>query len=131
MLHPVLTRVRTDKSVARPDVPAEQLEECVPVGDLGRKAAAESLPASEVLRREVYTKETKGQTAVLKLLVWKTNKDGGDPDFPAFVVHWTDYSAGRKTPLEREVRIAPTKEEAEKIAEAMLASEIGKGWVRS
>lgn len=130
MLHPVLARVRTDKTVSRPDVRVEQLSERVPVGDLSRKAAAEALPASEVLRREVYTKETKGQTAVRKLLVWKTNKEGVDPDFPAFVVHWTDFSAGRKTPLEREVRIAPTREEAEKIAEAMLASEIGKGWAR-
>ncbi len=130
MLHPVLSRVRTDKSVARPDVRAEQLSERVPVGDLDRKATAQSLPASEVLRREVYTKVTKGQTAVRKLLVWRTNKDGVDPDFPAFVIHWTDYSAGRKTPLEREVRIAPTREEAERIAEAMLASEIGKGWAR-
>ena len=131
MLHPVLARVRTDKTVARPDVRVEQLSERVPVGDLSRKAAAEALPASEVLRREVYTKETKGQTAVRKLLLWKTNKQDADPDFPAFVVHWTDFSAGRKTPLEREVRIAPTREEAEKIAEAMLASEIGKGWVRA
>jgi ATP-dependent DNA ligase len=130
LLHPVLARVRSDKSVSRPDVRAEQLAERVPVGDLGRKAAVEDLPASEVLRREVYTKETKGQTAVRKLLVWQTNKQDVDPDFPAFVVHWTDFSATRKTPLEREVRIAPTREEAEKIAEGMLASEIGKGWVR-
>jgi ATP-dependent DNA ligase len=131
MLHPVLSRVRTDKTVARPDVRAEQLAERVPVGDLDRKAIVEALPASQVLRREVYTKVTKGQTAVRKLLLWKTNKQDADPDFPAFVVHWTDYSAGRKTPLEREVRVAPTLAEAEKIAEAMLASEIGKGWVRA
>jgi len=131
MLHPVLARVRSDKAVARPDVRVEQLSERVPVGDLSRKAAAESLPASEILRREVYTKETKGQTAVRKLLLWKTNKEGVDPDFPDYVVHWTDFSAGRKTPLEREARVAPTREEAEKIAEAMLASEIGKGWVRN
>jgi len=130
MLHPVLARVRTDKAVARPDIRVEQFAERVPVGDLGRKAAAESLPASEVLRREVYTKETKGQTAVRKLLLWKTNKQDADPDFPAYVVHWTDYSAGRKTPLEREVRVAPSREEADKIAESMLASEIGKGWAR-
>jgi ATP-dependent DNA ligase len=130
MLHPVLSRVRTDKTVARPDVRVEQLAERVPIGDLDRKATVQALPASEIVRREVYTKVAKGQTAVRKLLIWKTNKDGVDADFPAFVVHWTDYSAGRKTPLEREVRPAPTREEADKIAEAMLASEIGKGWVR-
>lgn len=131
MLHPILTRVRTDKTVARPDIRVEQLNERVPVGDLSRKAAAESLPLSTLLRREVYTKEAKGQTAVRKLLVWKTNKEGVETDFPAYVVHWTDFSAGRKTPLEREVRVAPTAAEADRIAEAMLASEIGKGWVRA
>jgi hypothetical protein len=130
MLHPVLARVRTDKTVARPDIRVEQLSERVPVGDLDRRATLQALPASEVVRREVYTKVTKGLTAVRKLLVWKTNKQGVDPDFPAFVVHWTDYSASRKTPLEREVRVAPTREEAETIAEALLASEIGKGWAR-
>ncbi len=130
LLHPVLSRLRTDKSVARPDVRAEQLAERVPVGDLDRRAKAEALPASEVIRREVYTKTTKGQLAVRKLLVWKTHKEAIDADFPAYVVHWTDYSAGRKTPLEREVRPAPSLAEAERIAEAMLASEIGKGWER-
>ena len=130
MLHPVLARLRIDKAVARPDIRVEQLAERASVSELGRKATAESLPSSELLRREVYTKEAKGQVAVRKLLVWKTNKERVDSSFPSYVVHWTDYSAARKTPLEREVRIAPTRDEAEKIAEAMLASEIGKGWVR-
>lgn len=130
ILHPVLARVRSDKTVSRPDVRVEQLSERVPIGDLDRKATAQTLPVSEIVRREVYTKVVKGQTAVRKLLVWKTNKDGVDEDFPAFVVHWTDYSAGRKSPLEREVRPAPTREDADCIAEAMLASEIGKGWAR-
>jgi hypothetical protein len=48
--------------------------------------------------------------------------------FPAYVVHWSDYSAGRATPLDKEVRLAPTEEEAMKIADGMIADNIKKGW---
>jgi hypothetical protein len=43
-------------------------------------------------------------------------------------VHWTDVSATRKSPLDREVRLAPNEKEALKIAEAMIADNIKKGW---
>jgi hypothetical protein len=129
-IHPVLSRIRTDKKVARPDIRAEQLNERVLVGGLELKAQPIMLPASEIVRREVYTKVTKGELAVRKLLVWKTNKEALDRAYPAYVVHWTDFSAGRKTPLEREVRPAPTHEEAERIAAMMIENEIAKGWKR-
>lgn len=128
LVHPVLSRVREDKAASRPDIRVEQLSERVEIAELDRAAEATVLPASQVVRREVYTQETKGKLAVRKLLVWKTNKETVDPDFPAFVVHWTDYSSGRKKPLAREVRPAPTLEEAQSIAEAMLAKGLGRGW---
>ena len=71
---------------------------------------------------------TKEVMAVRKLLVWKTNKDEEDPSFPAFVVHWSDFSPGRKDPLKREVRLAPTKEQAEVIASGIIEANIKKGW---
>ena len=43
------------------------------------------MPAITVWRREVWTKETKGQRAVRTRLVWKTNKEAADSAFPAFV----------------------------------------------
>ena len=90
----------------------------------------DTLPTSEVLRREVWTKETKGQIAVRKLLIWKTNKETADAAFPAYVVHWTDYSSGRASPLNREVRLAPNQPEATKIADAMIEENIKKGWLQ-
>jgi len=59
-------------------------------------------------------------------VIWKTNKESAG--YPAFVVHWTDYSSNRKSPLDREVRLAPSKDEADKIAEAMIVNNIKKGW---
>jgi len=86
------------------------------------------LPPSEILRREVYSKTTKGVVAVRKLVMWKTNKQESDPSYPAYVVHFTDYSAGRKDPLQREVRVAPSQDVASKIADAMIEANIKKGW---
>lgn len=129
VLHPVFVRTRGDKGVNESDIRIAQLTERVAVKDLTRVVTVASRPKSEILRREAYTKDTKGKIAVRKLLVWKTNKEA-ESDFPAYVIHWTDYSADRKTPLEREVRQAPTEAEAMKIADALLLDNIKKGWVR-
>ena len=51
------------------------------------------------------------------------DKEKQDPNFPAFVVHWTDYSQGRKDPLKREVRLAPDEKIALQIG---LEMEEGK-----
>jgi hypothetical protein len=86
------------------------------------------LPASTLVRREVWTKTTKGQLAVRKLLVWKTNKSDGSQRYPAYVVHWTDYSAGRAEPLDRDVRPAPDEAGAQQIAQEFIEANIKKGW---
>lgn len=129
ILHPVFMRTRDDKRVDSTDVRMAQVTERCSVPDLTVKAEAVSLPRSEVLRREVYAKVTRGVTAVRKLVVWQTNKQGvAGGDWPAFVVHLTDYSPGRKDPLKREVRLAPTEALAEAIAEALIVQNVKKGW---
>ena len=128
ILHPRLVRVRDDKQAVEGDTPVRQVFERVLVREADTAAPTAELPKSEVLRREAFTKVTKGKTAVRKLLVWKTNKDAIDPLFPAYVVHFTDYSPGRKDPLKRTVRLAPDEVTASALAEELLASEIKKGW---
>jgi hypothetical protein len=86
------------------------------------------LPKSTVLKRRVWQKITKGKTSVRKLVIWKTNKESESPNYPAFVIHWTDYSAGRGTPLEREVRLAPDASIAEQISNNLIDENIKKGW---
>ncbi|MCB9568774.1 MAG: hypothetical protein H6710_16425 [Myxococcales bacterium] len=128
ILHPVFVRVRDDKTVNPTDIRVAQvLERCL-VDAIDTHAERLVLPVSAIVRREVYAKTTKGTDAVRKLVVWKTNKEAADPSYPAFVVHFTDYSPGRKDPLQREVRVAPTLIEAQKIADGMIASNIKKGW---
>jgi hypothetical protein len=130
LLHPKLERIRDDKSVNATDVRVAQLEERTIVEGLDVVAETTELPESEIVRREVYTKTTKGQLAVRKLLVWRTNKADVDADYPAWVVHFTDYSAGRKSPLAREVKLAPDEAAAMALADDLIASKIKRGWER-
>lgn len=126
-IHPVFDRIRDDKDGAGADVRFAQIEGWTAPGrDTSGMAVA--LPASRLVRRSVWTKAAKGQIGVRKLVVWKTNKEQVDPTYPAFVVHWTDYSAGRANPLDREVRVAPSESEALRIADALVVEHIKKGW---
>ena len=128
LIHAVLTRVRDDKAVTPEEIRFEQLRERCFIEEPGEGATADDLPKSELLRREVYTKETKGQVAVRKLLVWKTNKEEASDEHPAFVVHWTDYSPGRKDPIKRTVRPTPSKKTALSVGDKIIEDNIKKGW---
>ncbi|MAO82972.1 MAG: hypothetical protein VX405_08950 [Myxococcota bacterium] len=131
LIHPRIQRIRSDKAANTVDARLAQVSErCWVVGQK-EPASATDLPTSELTRREVYTKEAKEKTSVRKLLVWKTNKEAADQDFPAYVVHWTDYSPGRSKPLKRTVRLAPNAVEAQRIADDFIASKIKKGWQRA
>ena len=125
-LHPVLVGIRNDKKPGIVDTRISQiLERCILL-DASAPTKVVQLPKSTVLKRRVWQKITKGKTSVRKLVMWKTNKTAAG--FPAFVMHWTDYSSTSKSPLDREVRLAPNEKEAIKIAEAMIAENIKKGW---
>lgn len=127
MISPALERFRYDKKVDLTDIRFAQVAAYLDA-NLPAIPAAELNTPSVVVRREVWTKESKGQTAVRKLVVWRTNKHVSDPRFPAYVVHWTDYSAGRASPLDREVRPAPDEATVESIVSALLTDNIKKGW---
>jgi hypothetical protein len=128
LLHPSLVRVRDDKRADGLDARVAQLEERLPANETTAEARAVSLPKSEVVRREAWVKDTKGKTAVRKLLVWRTNKDAVVAGWPAWVVHFTDYSPDRKTPLERTLRTARTEDEAAAVAAALIEENIKRGW---
>ncbi|MEY4654114.1 MAG: hypothetical protein RI884_2695 [Pseudomonadota bacterium] len=128
LIHPVLKRLREDKAADVTGVRFAQVQEYLPARPGPAAAVAAALPASAVLRREVWTKTTKGQLAVRKLLVWKTNKAEAADRYPAYVVHWTDYSAGRAEPLDRDVRPAPDEASAQAIAQEWIDANIKKGW---
>jgi hypothetical protein len=119
----MVVRLRADKAASQEDIGWIQITRLLPVEVAGEELL---LGTSKVIRRQVWTKEGAGKVDVRKLVLWKTNKESAG--YPAYVVHWTDYSSTRKSPLDREVRLAPNEQEANKIADAMIAENIKKGW---
>lgn len=128
-ISPQFVRRRDDKTPNAHDCRIDQLAELVEIPQLDASAADLKLPGSEILRREVRVKEQKGKTMVRKLLLWKTNKETAlRGEFPAYVLHLTDFSPNRKDPLKREIRVSDSLEQIERF-HAQLAEEyfVG-GW---
>jgi hypothetical protein len=71
----------------------------------------------------------KGAVMVRKLVMWQTNKETDGDDYPAYVIHYTDYSPNRKTPLEREIRVSSSPEQIKNLWDELAAEGFTKGWV--
>lgn len=128
MISPQFVRRREDKSVNATDIRMQQVADLVEVPQVDRDARQQSQNASEILKREVYTKVMKGATMVRKFVLWQTNKEKENEDFPAFVLHFTDFSPNRKTPLERDARVSSDRSQIEELWSEMIAENIAKGW---
>lgn len=154
LIHPVFVRERTDKIVDRADVGLEQILQVVPAEGEVRApspmrtpiaapltrdaepsfglgphpAGAPGLPAATVLARKVWTKVSKGKTSVRKYVAWATNKSEIDPRHPRYVVAFTDFSPGRKEPLQRDLRVASSRERLEWHMQLWERENIKKGW---
>jgi hypothetical protein len=128
LIHPALLRERTDKKPDAVDVGMSQITSYLEDAPIELRAASAVVHrASEIVKRAVWTKETKGQLAVRKLAVIRTNKEH-EGTHPPFVIHFTDYSAGRKTPLETAIRTAGTIEGAERAVATWIEENVKKGW---
>lgn len=126
LINAVGIRIRDDKDIDSGGARWQQVEHYASI-----PPTADALPTAEVIRRQVWTKTTGERTDVRKLVVWRTNKETTDPQYPAFVVHWTDYNPQRKSPLNREVRPAPDLHAAQAHADTLIAANIKRGWVEA
>ena len=127
IIFPVLSRLRDDKQADATDARYSQLEEIAwqPVAPVEGVSAA-TPPASQVLRRQVYTKTLGGNAMVLKFLLWKTGKE--DFGYPAYVVTFVNFSAGRRDPLVAETRITDSEDQAMDIFATLVHDNVKKGW---
>jgi hypothetical protein len=129
LISPQFVRRREDKSVHLADIPLRQVTDLVDVQLADRDARQLDLPKSELIRREVYTKSLKGQTMVRKLVMWKTNKESLGDEFPAYVIHYTDFSPNRKTPLERDIRVSSSRDQIDRLWSELATDAFSKGWL--
>lgn len=128
ILSPQFMRFRDDKKADANDVRVSQLSDLVEIPEVNRSAEELKLPASTVIRRAVAVKEAKGSKMVRKVILWKTNKDETSRDFPAYVIHVTNYSANRKTPLEFDLKVTKSLSQAEELFAAFKKELFVGGW---
>lgn len=128
VISPQFVRRREDKEPRYEDVRIEQVSERVEVSMVETDARSFALPDTEVIEREVYTKVLKGATMVRKFVVLKTNKDQATEDFPAYVLHYTDFSPNRKEPLQRDIAVSSSKQQIKELLNKMRDENIKKGW---
>jgi len=130
MISPHFVRRREDKAVNPHDLRLQQITERFDVALADRDARQLNLTRSQVLRRHAYIKQFKGQTLIRKLVMWQTNKEREIEDFPAFVIHFTDYSPLRQTALERDIRVSNARAQIDELWRELIAENITKGWVQ-
>jgi hypothetical protein len=127
-ISPAYVRRREDKTIRFDDLRLQQVHDIVEVPMLDRDARQLTLPKSELIKREVFTKTLKGNTMVRKLLLWKTNKESEIGSFPAYVAYFTDFSPNRAASLERDIRVSNSREQIEQLLNEMKVENIVKGW---
>ena len=125
---PQFVRLREDKKPHPKDVSIKQISDRVEVPLVERSAKNLKLAKSELISREVFTKQSKGATMVRKLLLWKTNKEADLHEYPAYVLFFTDFSPNRKTPLTRDVRISDSRDQIDELHQKFREKYVLKGW---
>ncbi|MEM6468898.1 MAG: hypothetical protein AAF802_04965 [Planctomycetota bacterium] len=128
VISPQFIRLREDKTACHQDVRIEQVSSRVEVAQVDRDTEQLTLPRSKVIRRDVYLKHAKDSTMIRKFVSWATNKEGEAEDFLGYVLHYTDFSPNRKTPLSREVRVSNSRDQIMQLHETMIQANIKKGW---
>ena len=126
--HCIFVRFRDDKQVNPVDLRVSQITDAVFLDLADESSKPIEFPETEVLIRDVYIKKTKDKIAIRKILVWRTHKETIDSSFATYVLNYTDYSAGRKAPLQQEVRISNSREQIIELAAEFKEKNIKKGW---
>lgn len=128
IISPQFIRVREDKKAHPADVRISQISDRVEVSQIDVDAREFALPKTNVLRREIFTKQLKGETMVRKFVLLKTNKETISDEYPAYVLHYTDFSPNRKDALARDVLISNSVEQIETLYSSLKEENVKKGW---
>ncbi|MFO0939220.1 MAG: hypothetical protein U0930_00490 [Pirellulales bacterium] len=129
VISPQFIRRREDKQSHPDDIRIAQVSDRVEVAMIDADAKSFKLPNTEVLRREVFSKTLKGATMIRKFVLMKTNKETISDDYPAYVVHYTDFSPNRSDPLQREVLISSSMEQIDELYAKLKEENVKKGWL--
>ena len=121
---PVFTRFRDDKDVKLNDVGINQISRVIEIPKEEKKTSIK--PQSEIIKKDVFTKLSKGNTNVKKFFIWDTKSK--DTNYPNFVFYKIDYSPTRKDKMKRDIKISNSKKQILKIYDSEIESDIKSGW---
>lgn len=127
---PVIERFRDDKQADAGDARLSQIESisAFEPEELD-KIAIPKLRNSELVFREVYTKTIGEKIMVLKFTGWKTNKEKTG-EWPAYVLHTTNFSSNRRQHLTRDVEITDDYDQLLELRNRAIEENIKKGWTK-
>jgi len=121
---PVFKKFRQDKKVNEKDVGLNQITRVVDIIDKVEEESNKS--SSELIKRDVYVKITKGFKMVKKFLVWDTKAVLND--YPKYVFYKIDYSPTRKDKMKRDIKVSNDEEQIMKIFDTEIETDIKSGW---
>ncbi len=131
IISPQYVRMRDDKKPDADSVSIAQLSDIAEIPESNVAATDLELPVSTIINRSSATKVLKGATMVRKLICWKTNKDEESRDFPAYVLHLTDFSPNRKAPLQHEICVSDSKEQIDTLFTEWEKKYYVRGWKKT
>lgn len=127
LMSPVYVGIRMDKKADAISAGLSQITSRVEIQV--NESHLKQLKNSEVINREVYIKEGKNGKSLRKFVSWKTNK-GDTGLYPSYILYYTDFSSGRKEPLQTEIYTAIDENELEIKFNNLVTENIKKGWVK-
>ena len=129
LIHPVIIRERLDKDSDETDIRISQIESFLDSKIIDEKIKKIELQKIKLIDRKVWIKDGKNGISIRKIITLKTFKSEIWNGWPEWIVFYSDFSSGRKSPLERKLKTARNKEEAQEIANKFIESNIKKGWI--
>jgi len=125
LIHPRISRIREDKEACFEDTGFRQLSD---LKYINQETQNKELPKSEIVQKEIFTKVSKGKTAIQKFIIFKTNKEDLDPNYFAYTFVYVNFSATRKEMISKDIRVSNSLEQLQNICEEFKEKNIKKGW---
>jgi hypothetical protein len=125
LIHPVFIQMRLDKKVIVDHCGLSQIS--FDGKNLHLNNTDQERPAEAIcIDRQVYIKSSKSGRALRKITLWKSPID--DKKRSPFIIYYTDFSPGRKEPLQTEIYLANNEKSAHKRFLNLFEENIKKGW---
>ncbi|MBT6170477.1 MAG: hypothetical protein HOH98_06985 [Flavobacteriaceae bacterium] len=124
LISPIYKGFRDDKKVETDQVGLVQITRLIELKNEISETSNKS--NSKILKKEIYSKETKGVKMVKKYFLWETNSSS--ENYPNFVFYKIDYSPSRSDKLQRDIKVSNNQSQIEKIFSDQIETDIKKGW---